>query len=112
MYSGAGKDEVDPRRNCGRHVAIRHADVRSVALGSVPGGAGQLRNGSRERFECRRLQAAYAGYRVNGGYLAAVDAVGGVWGEVVPSPELLVASLGRESIAPFSFRQIKLTTQR
>ena len=27
MHSGAGKDARHPRRDCGRHVAVRHADV-------------------------------------------------------------------------------------
>ena len=38
-----------------------------------------LRNRSGERLERRRLQIADAGYRVDGGYLAAIDAVGRVW---------------------------------
>ena len=82
VHAGAGKDAVDSRRDLGRHVAVRHADVRPVAVGFVPGRAGELRNGAGERFERRRLQAAHAGHCVDGGHFAAVDAVGGVWGTV------------------------------
>ena len=32
------KTRIDPRRDLGRYFAVRHADVRSVAMGSVPGG--------------------------------------------------------------------------
>ena len=76
MYSRAGKDALDSRRDRGRHFAIRHADLRSVALGSVPGGPDRLRNRARERVECRRLQAAHAGYRFDRRHFAAGDAVG------------------------------------
>ena len=48
-------------------------------VGSVPGGAGQLRNRAGKRLERRRLQAAHAGHRVDRGHFAAVDAVGRVW---------------------------------
>src|SRR3954451_11364837 len=103
MRAGSGEDAVESRRECGRSSATRHADLRSIAVGSVPGGAGQLRNGTRERLECRRLQAAHAGYCFDGRHFAAVDAVGGVWGEIVSSCEYRVARLGRELIAPFFF---------
>ena len=46
IHSGAGKDAIDSRRDLGRYFAVRHADVRSIALGSVPGRFGQLRNRS------------------------------------------------------------------
>ena len=44
MYSRAGKDALDSRRDRGRHFAVRHADLRPVALGLVPGWPDQLRN--------------------------------------------------------------------
>ena len=55
------KTRADPRRHLRRHFAVRHADLRSVAMGSVPGGIDQLRNRSGKRLQRRRLQAAHAG---------------------------------------------------
>ena len=60
---------------CGRHFAVRHADLRPVALGFVPGWTDRLRNRSRERVERRRLQAAHAGYRVDRRHFPAGHAV-------------------------------------
>ena len=79
MHSGAGEDARHSRSDFFGHIAIRHADLRSVALGFVPGGPGELRDGSGERFERRRVQAAYAGNCVDVGHLAAIDAVGWFW---------------------------------
>ncbi len=46
-----GKDAIHSRRDCGRHFAIWHADVRSIVMGPVPSRAGELRNRSRERVQ-------------------------------------------------------------
>src|ERR1700675_4041272 len=75
MHPGAGKDAGHPRRDLVRYVAVWHADFRPVALGLVPGGAGGLRDGSRERLECRRVQAAHAGHRLDLRPVAAIHAV-------------------------------------
>src|SRR5947209_4483138 len=75
MYFGAGKDAFHSRRDCGGHIAIWHADFRSVSLGPVPGRPDQLRNRTRKRLQRRRLQAAYARHRINRRHLAASDAV-------------------------------------
>ena len=61
MYSGSGKDARRARRHFCRNFAVRHADLRPVAMGSVPGRIDQLRNRFGERFQRRRLQAADAG---------------------------------------------------
>src|SRR5258705_5738743 len=102
MYSRPGKDALDPRRDSGRHCAIRHAVLRSVALGSVPGWLDRLRNRARERVERRGLQAAYAGHRVDRRHFAAGDAVG--WLRRPIDSELLGAVLlkwGARKARPF-----------
>src|SRR2546427_4322245 len=75
MHSGTTEDAGHPRRDLIGHVAVWHADLRSVALGPVPGGAGGLRDGSRERIERRRVQAAHAGHRLDLRPVAAIHAV-------------------------------------
>src|SRR6266404_5510363 len=79
MHPGAGKNASHPRCDLVGHVAIRHADFRSVTLGSIPGGASGLRDGSRERIERRRVQTPDAGYRLDLRHLAAIHAIGGIW---------------------------------
>ncbi len=74
MYPGAGKNARRSRRHFRRHFAVRHADLRSVAVGSVPGRADQLRNRAGKRVERRRLQAAHAGYFVDQRSVAQRDA--------------------------------------
>src|ERR1700758_3253699 len=104
MYSRAGKDAVSTRRDRGRYLAIRHADLRPVAVGSVPGRPDRLRNGPRECIERRRLQTAYAGHRVDRRHFTAGDAVRWIWRKIV-SEHLEVLSfcvLGRAQGAPFS----------
>ncbi len=80
MYSGAGKDPGGARRDFGGHFAIRHADLRSVAVGFIPGWADLLRDRSGKRLQRRRLQTAHAGHCFDRGYFSAIDAVGGVGG--------------------------------
>src|SRR5262249_49171692 len=74
VHSGSGKDPLHSRRNFCRHVAIWHANLRSIFVGFVPGRTHQLRNRTRERFQRRRLQAAYAGRFFNERYFAQCDA--------------------------------------
>src|ERR1700677_4424994 len=75
VRAGAGEDAVDSRRYRGRNFAIRHADFRPVAMGSVPSRAGELRHRARKRFQRRRLQAAHAGHCIDCGHFAPVHAV-------------------------------------
>src|SRR5262249_28779262 len=83
MYSRAGKNAFDSRRDCRGNFAVWHADLRSVALGFVPGGPDRLRNRARERVERRRLQAAYAGHRIHRRHFTAGHAVGRIRRPVV-----------------------------
>ena len=56
-------------RHLRRNFPVRHADLRSISLGFISGGADQLRNRTGERLQRRRLQAAYAGHLFHQRYL-------------------------------------------
>ena len=73
LHRRQGQDAPDRRRDRAGHVAVRHADVRSVDLQPVPERADQLRRGAALGDERRRIQAQGAGHLDDGGHVARSD---------------------------------------
>ena len=57
-----GQDLADPRRDRRRHVAVRHADLRSVDLRPLSAGPRHARRGAALGLERRRVQAEGPGH--------------------------------------------------
>ena len=74
LYSRQGQDALDHGRDRGRHVAVRHADVRPVDLRSLPEGHRLLRRCPAVCDQPGRVQAEGAGHLDDVGNGARSDA--------------------------------------